>query len=49
MVARMGELTRSPALVASLGASGRAFAERFSWDTAAGETEAHLRAVVARP
>jgi glycosyltransferase involved in cell wall biosynthesis len=49
MVARMGELVRSPARVAKLGASGRAFAERFSWDAAARETEAHLRAVVARP
>ena len=49
MVARMGELVRSPERVATLGASGRAFAERFSWDAAARETEAHLRAVVERP
>lgn len=49
MADRMGELVRSPARVATLGASARAFAERFSWDAAARETEAHLRAVVARP
>lgn len=49
MADRMGELIRSPARVATLGASGRTFAERFSWDAAARETEAHLRTVVARP
>ena len=49
MVARMAELVRFPARVATLGASGRMFAEGFSWDAAARETEAHLRAVVGRP
>lgn len=49
MAARMRELARSPARVASLGASGRAFAERYSWDAAARQTEAHLRDIVAPP
>ncbi|HUF30191.1 MAG TPA: glycosyltransferase family 4 protein [Gemmatimonadaceae bacterium] len=49
MAARMRELVESPTRVAALGASARAFAERFSWDAAARETEAHLRAVIARP
>ena len=30
------------ALVATLGANGRRFAERFTWDEAARQTEAHL-------
>jgi hypothetical protein len=32
--------------VASFAASARAFAERFSWDAAARQTELHLRAIV---
>ncbi len=36
-----------PALVASLGAAGRRFASRFTWDAAAEQTEAHLARVVA--
>ncbi len=35
-----------PALVASLGAAGRRFAARFTWDAAAEQTEAHLARVV---
>jgi hypothetical protein len=31
--------------VAALGAKGRIFAERFSWDHAADETEAHLASI----
>jgi glycosyltransferase involved in cell wall biosynthesis len=45
MTARIRELTSSPRLVAILGAAARAFAERFSWDAAADQTESHLRLV----
>ncbi len=38
----MERLEASPALVASLGAAGRRFAEQFTWEKAALETEAHL-------
>jgi glycosyltransferase involved in cell wall biosynthesis len=40
-------LARDPGLVATMGARGRAFAERFTWDHAADETEAHLIASLA--
>jgi glycosyltransferase involved in cell wall biosynthesis len=40
-------LVDDPALVASLGAAGRRFAERFTWEAAAEQTEAHLARVVA--
>ncbi|MDQ3696461.1 MAG: glycosyltransferase family 4 protein [Gemmatimonadota bacterium] len=42
MAAAMARLAESPALVAELGAAGRRFAERFTWDEAARLTEAHL-------
>ena len=46
MAAALDRLARSPALVASLGARGRQFAETFTWERSAVETEAHLEAVV---
>jgi glycosyltransferase involved in cell wall biosynthesis len=48
MTAAMRGLVESPALVASLGASGRRFAEAFTWDRAANDTLEHLEQVVAR-
>jgi glycosyltransferase involved in cell wall biosynthesis len=48
MTAAMRGIVESPALVASLGAAGRRYAERFTWDRAANETLAHLEQVVAR-
>lgn len=44
----MRRLAASPELVASLGTRGRSFAETFTWERAASETEAHLQAVRAR-
>jgi len=41
----MGRLAGAPALVASLGAAGRRFAEQFTWERTALETEAHLARV----
>jgi glycosyltransferase involved in cell wall biosynthesis len=48
MAAAMRGLVESPDLVSSLGASGRRFAEGFSWERAADDTIAHLEKVVAR-
>jgi glycosyltransferase involved in cell wall biosynthesis len=48
MTAAMRGIVESPALVASLGAAGRHFAEAFTWDRAANDTLAHLEEVVAR-
>lgn len=48
MAAALDRLAASPALVASLGERGRAFAETFTWERSAIETEAHLDAVVRR-
>ena len=48
MTAAMRGLVESPALVSSLGAAGRHFAEAFTWDRAANDTLAHLEQVVAR-
>ena len=45
MAAALQRLCESPALVARLGASGRTFAESFTWDRAADETAAHLHQV----
>jgi glycosyltransferase involved in cell wall biosynthesis len=42
-------LARDPALVATMGARGREFAEGFTWSRAADETEAHLIASLAHP
>jgi hypothetical protein len=38
----MRRLAAAPALVDSLGTSGRRFAETFTWDRAASQTEEHL-------
>lgn len=43
MAARMDRLAADPALVERLGEQGRRFAETFTWDRAADETERHLR------
>lgn len=44
----MARLAGSPALVASLGAAGRRFAEQFTWERTALETEANLARVTQR-
>lgn len=46
MAAALQRLCTSPELVARVGASGRAFAESFTWDRAAEETAAHLQQVI---
>ncbi len=48
MTAAMRGLVESPALVSSLGAAGRHFAEAFTWDRSANDTLAHLEQVVGR-
>ena len=48
MAAAMGRLANSPALVAHLGAEARVFAESFTWERAAAQTEQHLLHVAAR-
>ena len=45
LAAAFGRLAADPALVASLGAGARRFAERFTWEEAARQTEAHLTEV----
>jgi glycosyltransferase involved in cell wall biosynthesis len=42
----LSRLAGSPALVRRLGEAGRRFAERFTWDRAADDTEAHLQSIV---
>ena len=49
MAARISQLAADITLVERLGAAGRPFAEWFSWERNARDTEAHLRAVCARP
>ena len=44
--AAMGRLAASPALVEEMGVRARAFAETFTWERCARETEAHLLRVV---
>ncbi len=46
MAAAMGKLSESPSLVEAMGAAGRRFAEKFSWDRSADDTIAHLEGVV---
>jgi hypothetical protein len=41
----MGRLAASRELVETMGRAGRAFAETFTWDAAATQTEGHLRDV----
>ncbi len=48
MAAAMRRVADSPALVAALGAAGRRFAETFTWERAASQTEAHLAECVRR-
>jgi len=48
LAAAMRRLATEPAVVATLGRQARAFAETFTWERAAAETEAHLRDVVER-
>ncbi len=47
MTGAMARIAGSPALVETLGAQARVFARRFSWETAARETEAHLMEIIA--
>jgi glycosyltransferase involved in cell wall biosynthesis len=47
MAAALGRIAASPALVEQLGVRARAFAEGFTWERAAAETEGHLTDVVA--
>jgi glycosyltransferase involved in cell wall biosynthesis len=47
MAAGMRRIAGSRALVERLGAEARVFAESFTWERAADETEAHLRRVIA--
>jgi glycosyltransferase involved in cell wall biosynthesis len=47
MAARMLELADSPALVATLGAAARCFAEGLTWERAADDTERHLHDIIA--
>ncbi len=44
--AALDRFGRNPALVASMGAAGRTFAESLTWDRAACETETHLRSLI---
>ena len=46
LAAAMQRLCDAPDLVARLGASGRRFAESFTWDRAADETARHLQQVI---
>ena len=46
MAGAMRRLTGSPSLVESMGAAGRRFAEKFSWDRSADATISHLEEVV---
>ena len=45
MATAMAQLTQDPALVTALGFRARQFAETFTWERAADETERHLDAV----
>ncbi len=46
MAAALGRLAASPDTVRSLGEAGRTFAEQFTWDAAARQTEEHVLEVV---
>ena len=48
LAAAMQRIADAPPLVESLGRAGRAFAETFTWERTADETEAHLQAVLER-
>lgn len=49
LAARLGTLATQPALRERLGQQARAFAETFSWEKTAQETESHLAAAVNSP
>lgn len=49
MAAAMRKLVDKPALIDELGAGGRRFAERFTWDRSAAQTLEHLQEVVGTP
>lgn len=49
MAAAMKRLAESRALVTSLGIAARSFAESFTWERAAEQTEAHLHQVINAP
>ena len=46
MKAALGRLAASPDMVRTMGAAGRTFAERFTWNAAAQKTEEHLLEIV---
>jgi glycosyltransferase involved in cell wall biosynthesis len=46
LVGALNRIVTDRALVDTLGAAGRTFAERFTWDAAADQTEAHLQRVI---
>lgn len=46
IAAKMNALIDDPALVSTLGSKGRAFAEAFTWDRAADDTESDLEAII---
>jgi glycosyltransferase involved in cell wall biosynthesis len=48
MSAAMHRIASTPGLVRSMGERGRRFAEGFTWDRAAAETERHLNEIVTR-
>ena len=45
MIAAMERIASNPGLVRTMGERGRRFAEGFSWDAAAIETERHLEQI----
>jgi glycosyltransferase involved in cell wall biosynthesis len=47
LIDALHRIVTNPSLVASLGEAGRRFASRFTWETAAEQTEAHLERVIA--
>ena len=46
LVRALNRIVNDRTLVETLGAAGRRFAERFTWDAAADQTEAHLQRVI---
>jgi glycosyltransferase involved in cell wall biosynthesis len=48
MSAVMRRIADSPELVATLGMQARRFAETFTWERTASETEEHLQSIVAQ-
>jgi glycosyltransferase involved in cell wall biosynthesis len=48
MTAAMQRIASTPGLVRSMGERGRRFAEGFTWDRAAAETERHLNEIWTR-